>query len=292
VKRAILLLIAIGFVSSASAFWEPQVPPRPDATVEQVWKSIDEIFFDPTYHHHDIQELRRQYVGPKYKTDGEAHAVIRAMLQSLGEPQTRLLEPPELASTFGEFNGTSGSIGLADPWIRQDNKTRLWKVLHVIAGSPAFGTVLPGDEVETIDGNSAKDLRRDDFLVRMRGEPGSKLELQVLRRGRSVSVDTTRAVNTLKTVQSHVISENGATLGYVTLSQFGKDSADEMRQALTEFDSKHVQGFILDLRNNPGGFVPASREIACFFLGDQKTIYRTLDHSGVPRKFSTEGGAR
>src|SRR5438876_2942052 len=133
VVPVVLLVLAIGGRSYA----KPQVSPPSARLVDTVWKMVDEKYVDLTYNGHSPAEIRKRFLDPAYSNDTEERNAARAMLELLGDPQTRLLDPAEFASLAKEFNGETASIGLADPWTLRDEKGAL-KVLHVIAGSPAF----------------------------------------------------------------------------------------------------------------------------------------------------------
>jgi carboxyl-terminal processing protease len=210
------------------------------------------------------------------------------MLELLGEPQTRFLEPAQFASTFREFTGKVGGIGLADIWVAVNPNEVGFEILHLIANSPAFKAGLqPGDVIQAVDGNPTKDLSRDDVLVCTRGKPGTVVRLKVARGGKLLDVNVAREALTSHTVRAVVTTEDDETFGYITLTQFGENSVQEMRDAVVDLLRRGVQGFVLDLRNNPGGFVPASRDIASLFLGNKQLIYYSFERTGTPKELRT-----
>ncbi len=77
----------------------------------------------------------------------------------------------------------------------------------------------------------------------------------------------------------------------MALSLFGKDSAQEARNALVEILKSNAEGIVLDLRNNPGGFLPASREIAGLFLSGKQVLYHSIDRTGAAKDFESTGVA-
>jgi carboxyl-terminal processing protease len=144
----VVLVLAIG----GGSYAEAQVNPPSARLVDTVWKMLDEKYIDLTHNGNSPAEIRKRFLDPAYSNDTEERNAARAMLELLGDPQTRLLNPAEFASLAKEFNGETASIGLADPWTLRDEKTGALKVLHVIAGSPAFRMrVQPNDLIEAID---------------------------------------------------------------------------------------------------------------------------------------------
>ena len=141
--------------------------------------------------------------------------------------------------------------------------------------------------IQAVDGNPTKDLSRDEALTLMRGKAGTIVGLKVERQGKLFEVHLAREALTMRTVRAVVTSDGEGTIGYLALAQFGKKSPQEMRDAIADLLRGNAQGFVLDLRNNPGGFVPASREIASLFLDSRELIYRSFEQNGTPRELRT-----
>jgi carboxyl-terminal processing protease len=258
--------------------------------VDTVWKIVDEKYVDSTYNGHSPAEIHKRFLDATYSSDAEDRNAARAMLELLGDPLTRLIDPVEFASLAKEFKGETASIGLADPWTLRDETTGALKVLHVIAGSPAFRMwVQPDDLIEAIDDAPTKTMSRDEAFERMAGKPGTVVELSLLRGTKRLRLSVTREVLSVRTVSATMITERGTPFGYLSLSEFGKDSAEEMRNALKEMLKGNAQGIVLDLRNNPGGFVPASREVAGLFLAQKEVLYHSIDRTGAAKEVRSTG---
>src|SRR5258708_40085583 len=106
-----------------------------------------------------------------------------------------------LASTMQELTGDLAEIGVADPWVMQDEKTGELRLVHLIADSPALKAGLrPRDVIETIDGAPAAILSRDEAFARIRGKAGTLVQLTVRRGDASFDVGLVREVLTLRTV--------------------------------------------------------------------------------------------
>jgi len=288
VRLAIIVLVTIA--GSQNLWCKPEGDGGPQRLGEQVWKIVDQKFLDPSYNHHDPRQIRDQLLAVTNADTSQTYAAIRMTLALLGDPQTRLLEPAQLASTIQEFEGAAGGIGVTEPWIVTSRNSGELKILHFTAESPAFKMGLrPGDVIEGIDGTPTKNLLLDEALMRMRGKVGSTVQLTIRRRHTHFQVTPTREALTLHTVHSTLANENGKTLGYLALTEFSASSAQEMHDALSDLLSRNAQGFVLDLRNNPGGFVPASRDIANLFLDKQQGIYKSVDRTGIPTDTLSEG---
>jgi len=258
--------------------------------VDTVWKIVDEKYIDLTYNGHSPEEIRKRFLDATYSTAAEDRNAAHAMLELLGDTLTRLIDPAEFASLAKEFKGETASIGLADPWTLRDETTGALKVLHVIAGSPAFRMrVEPDDLIEAINDAPTKTMSRDEAFERMAGKPGTVVDLSLLHGTKRLRVSVTREMLTVRTVSATIVTEGGTPFGYLVLSEFGKDSAEEMRNALVEMLNSNAEGIVLDLRNNPGGFLPASRGIAELFLSGKQVLYHSIDRTGAAKDFESTG---
>jgi carboxyl-terminal processing protease len=288
VIAAVFLVLAA--IPSSAIF--AQAPAGKDANqlVDEVWQAINTDFVDPTYGHHDWLAIRRQILSKKYGSTSEAHAAIAGMLRELDDPQTRVMSSTELASTMQELTGELGDIGVADPWVIQDEKTGELQLVHLIADSPALKAGLRlHDAITSIDGTSTAALTRDEAFARIRGRAGTLVRLTVRREHSRFDVSVVREVLTRRTVvRATTMNKDGRIFGYIALSQFAAKSPEEMRTAIIDLLTRKAEGFVLDLRNNPGGFVSASREIASLFLGE-KPLYYSLDRTGVSKELVGTG---
>jgi len=276
---------ALAATTTSAVFAQEPMGQYPGQLVDEAWQVINRDFVDPTYHHHDWPRTRREFLSTKYGSTKEAHAAIARMLKKLDDPQTRFVSQTELASTIQELTGELADIGVADPWVMQDEKTGELQLVHLIADSPALKAGLrPHDVIETIDGTPAATLSRDEAFARMRGKAGTRVHLTVRRGKAGFDVSLMRELLTQRTVvRAFATNKEGRIFGYIALSQFAANSAEEMRNAINDLLKGKAEGFVLDLRNNPGGFVPASREIASLFLGE-KTLYYSMDRTGASKE--------
>ena len=286
VLPVVLLVLAI----SSRSYAKPQVRPPSARLVDTVWKIVDEKYVDVTYNGHSAAEIRKRFLDATYSNHAQDRNAARLMLELLGDPLTRLLDPAEFASMAKEFNGETANIGLADPWTLRDETTGALKVLHVISGSPAFRMrVQPDDLIEAIDDAPTKTMSRDEAFKQMAGKSGTVVELTIRRGAKRLRVSVTRELLTVRTVSATMVTESGTQFGYLALSQFGKDSAHEVRNTLVEMLKRSAEGVVLDLRNNPGGFLPASREIAGLFLSGKQVLYHSIDRTGAAKDFESTG---
>ncbi|MBI4247746.1 MAG: S41 family peptidase, partial [Candidatus Rokubacteria bacterium] len=132
----------------------------------------------------------------------------------------------------------------------------------------------PGDRIVKIDGLSTKDMQLSDAVKRMRGKPGSKVTLSIVREGWTEPKDFDIVREQIR-VHSVRTQEFDGGIGYVRLRQFQEQTAHEMEQAIEKFDKSGLKGLVLDLRNNPGGLLTSAVEVTEKFVDEGKLVVYT-----------------
>lgn len=249
----------------------------PKEIIDEVWQVVNREYVDPTFNHQNWSEVRKKYLVKNYKNSEAAYQGVRDMLKTLGDPYTRFMDPKQYqgmqVDTSGEFQGVGIQLGL-------DQKTKELIVIAPIEDTPAFSAgVKPKDILITIDGHSTKGLDLDKAVSQIRGQGGTTVTLQFRRDTQILTFALVRTRIELKPVKFSLRTEAGQRVGYVRLTQFNANAARDMRMALEKLNADKVDGYILDLRSNPGGLLYASAEIARFWLGEG-TIVSTVDRDG------------
>src|SRR5499426_294261 len=166
---------------------------------------------------------------------------------------------------------TSGSLGI-EITLRDDILT----VVTPIEGTPAYRAgILPGDRIVKIEGISTKDMQLADAVKKMRGKPGSKIVISVVREGWQEPKDFTITREQIR-VQSVKSGELEPGIEYIRLRQFQEQTGNDIEAALEKYNkNKPIQGLVLDLRNNPGGLLTSSVEVAEKFIEPGKLVVYT-----------------
>lgn len=216
-----------------------------------------------------IEHINNYYVKPV--DDGKLFEdAIRGMLAGL-DPHSSYLDPTEFAelkaSTSGQFGGLGVEVTLEEGFI---------KVISPIDGSPAAKAgVLSGDLIVRIDDTPVKDLSLSEAVDRMRGKPGSKILLTVVRKNENkpLKFELAREVINVQSVKSKLLEPG---YGYIRIAQFQNETGGEIAKALNDLTKQSngkLDGVVLDLRNNPGGVLEASVQVASAFLDKDKLPY-------------------
>jgi carboxyl-terminal processing protease len=194
---------------------------------------------------------------------------IKGTLRGL-DPHSSFLDPDSYREMQVETSGSFGGLGI-EITLKDDILT----VVAPIDGTPAYRAGLhTGDRILKIDGLSTKDMQLADAVKRMRGKPGSKVTIGVLREGWSEPKDFEIVREQIR-VQSVKTVELGEGLEYLKLRQFQEQSPHDLEAALEKFAKSGMKALILDLRNNPGGLLTAAVEVSEKFIDDGKLVVYT-----------------
>jgi carboxyl-terminal processing protease len=229
---------------------------------------------DPVYRELDIfaeglAVVEQKYAEKKAPQD-LIYGAMKGMLSSL-DSYSEFLTPQEYKKLLTDTEGQFGGIG-----IEITLKDSLLTIISPIEDTPAWqAQIKAGDIIVKIDGKLTKGITLDEAVNKLRGEPGTKVTLTLLREKdkKIEDITITRAIIKLKDIKRAVILENN--IGYIRISQFRENSAKELDKFLQDLSKKNLQGLILDVRNNPGGLLDCAIEVASRFLEEGKVVVST-----------------
>lgn len=206
------------------------------------------------------------------------------LLSSVGDPYTFYYTPDEYARMWEDDEGEYAGIGIQ---IQGDYGTGICTVTRVFANSPAKEAgVQKGDILYRVNHElyvTATSL--DEAVSIMRGTPGTPVDVTFLRNGEELTFTINRAVVNTNRVEAGMLTDE---VGYIILYEFAGDCYARFQEAVTDLTSKGAKGLILDLRDNPGGWVEDAKNIADIFLDagvvatakfkdGSEEVYRTRD---------------
>ena len=197
------------------------------------------------------------------------YSAIKGTLRGL-DPHSSFLDPDSYKEMQVETSGSFGGLGI-EITLRDDVLT----VVSPIEGTPAYRAGLQtGDRIVKIDGLVTKDMQLPDAVKRMRGKPGTKVTITVVREGwtEPKDFDITREQIRVQSVRS---ADLGGGVAYVKLRQFQEQSPGDMAAALEKASKTGMKALVLDLRNNPGGLLTAAVEVTEEFIDDGKLVVYT-----------------
>jgi carboxyl-terminal processing protease len=181
------------------------------------------------------------------------------------------MDPTAHEMMKSETEGKFGGLG-----IRIAIREGVLIVVTPLPGTPAYELgILPGDMIMKIEGKDTKDITLSQAVEFLRGTPGTKVTISILREGLKDLIDftITRAVVKIESVpDARMLTDK---IGYIELSEFSKDTPYEFDKVWKKLEKQGMKDLILDLRYNPGGLLATAVEVCKNFIGDEKLIVYT-----------------
>jgi len=213
-----------------------------------------------------LNKIDKEYVESVNQSDA-MDAAINGVLQSL-DPYSAYMSPEVFSDmqteTSGEFGGLGIEVGMEHGVV---------KVISPIDNSPASRVgVKAGDYIVKINDIQVQGKSLTEAVEIMRGPVGSDIKITVRRRGakKAIIFNITREIIKIESVKSKYIDKS---IGYLRLTSFNENSGDQVKNKIKEFNKeKDIKGYILDLRNNPGGLLSQAIKIADFFLENGEIV--------------------
>lgn len=246
---------------SVLAMWYVAAASRQAAQADVVYGKL-KIFGDV------LSVIQSSYV-EEVKVDDLVNGAIKGMLQTL-DPHSSYLTPDMMKQVEVETRGMFGGLG-----IEIGIKDGVLTVIAPIEDTPAFRAGLKSmDQIVRIEKEPTKDLTVMDAVKRLRGDPGTKVTIWILREGftEAKPFTITRDIIKIKSVKSKPLGDG---IGYVKLLQFQQDSDEEVEKAVQALlkEKDGLRGLVLDLRNNPGGLLDQAVKVADMFIDSGLIVY-------------------
>ncbi|HEX3429917.1 MAG TPA: S41 family peptidase [Rhizomicrobium sp.] len=264
--------MAAGFSAALMLF------PAAHGANDSAYKQLD-LFSDA------FERVRADYVHPV--EDGQlVTSAIQGMVSGL-DPHSSYMDAKAFADMKIQTKGKFGGLGL-----EVTMEDGLVKVISPIDDTPAAKAgIKPGDFIAAIDGTPIQGMQLNDAVDRMRGAAGSKITLTVLRSGAKKPFDValTRAIVQVDSVKFH----RDGDIGYVRLSAFNEETASGLEHAIKEL--KHqigpgIKGYVLDLRNNPGGLLDQAVQVSDDFLNSGEIVSTRGRHPEDTARYDSKPG--
>ena len=279
---AVFLVVAIGgaglFVSGFALGRLAGATPGTTADNQDLFRPFWDAYNDIT----------QNYVG-KVDEHVLVEGAIGGLFTALGDPFSQYLTQEQYTQTLsglsGEFTGVGVQVATQDAAGKACDTvsdTCLLTITHVVRNSPAQKAgIADNDVIIAIDNTTTTGMTVDDVAGKLRGPKGTTVAITIARGGETKDFSVTRDVIQREDVVSDVMS-NGK-VGYLKIAGFSSGSADDFHNLLDELvNTDKVQAIVLDLRDDPGGYVDAAQKIASEFVGD-KPLYYEQAATGDPQ---------
>lgn len=244
-------------------------------------KDVDFSLFWEAY-----QILDKKYVNRPLDKEKVLYGAIDGMVSSLDDPYTAFMNPEMTQEFDNEIHGTFEGIG-----IEIGIKNNLLTVIAPVENTPAWNAGLkPRDIILTINDQSTLDIQINEAVKLIRGPKGSTVKLTIKRDGVDASqeFEITRDTIEVKSVE-YEQKENG--IFYIKITRFSESTTKEFDEAIQELLKSDSKKIVLDLRNNPGGFLESSIDISSEFI--EKGVVVTEEFSeNEKNNYKARGRAR
>ena len=247
------------------------------ANDDDIYKKID-LFSEV------LDKINKEYVEDVNQSE-VMDAAINGVLQSL-DPYSAYMSPESFQNMQTETSGEFGGLG-----IEVSMEAGVVKVISPIDGSPADEVgVKAGDYIVKINEHQVQGKTLTEAVDLMRGPVGSDIEITVRRKGvkKAIVFKITRKIIKIQSVKSKKINDN---IGYIRLTAFNENSSSQIKKKINDFTKdKKIKGYILDLRNNPGGLLSQAIKISDFFLTNGEIVStKSRKESENRRWFANKG---
>ena len=210
------------------------------------------------------QQLKQKYDG-KLDVNKLMIGMKEGLVSAAGDPYTTYFDATQAKEFNNQLNGTITGIGA-----QLGDQQGAIIVIAPIAGSPADKAgIRAQDIIIKINDTSTSGMTIDQAISLIRGNPGTTVKLAVLRGTQNIDFSIIRQTITIPSVVTKTLEGN---IGYMQISQFGDDTSQLVDKAATDFKSQHVKSIILDLRDNPGGYLDAAESVSSEWLKQGQSV--------------------
>lgn len=275
IKKSVLILISISLVVATAVGTVMLVNPFGALNFLNFVKFGAGVKALKSYYYEDLESEKL--------VDG----ALLGVTYSTEDPYTLYMNKEEAESFLENIeSGDYAGVGL---YIASDAETGNITVISPLSGSPAEEAgIVSGDQILEVDGETIEGRSIDQVAADMKGEEGTKVKLKILKAvsGETVEVIITRAIIQRETVVSKMADDK---TGYMQITQFGINTYSEFCEQFNSLVEQKMQQLVIDLRNNPGGYMEIAVEIADVFVDKGEIVY-TLNKDGNKRDYmATEG---
>lgn len=282
-SRFLVLLLAVGFGIGVGAMATIRV--QKDTVLTKVIQSLpgaDEVTAKTFSQVWD--SIHEKHVNTSIDDQKLLQGAIQGMVEAVGDPYTVFFDAESAKSFTNEVDGTFEGVGM-EIGIKNDALV----VIAPLDGSPAEQAgIRSGDMIVTIDDASTQGFSLEAGVKKIRGADGTTVKLGIVRDKKPLTISVTRKKITIESVKAKTVQKDGKTFAVITISSFAPDTSALFRKAAQSMITASVDGYILDLRGNPGGYLDQAVAVASVIIPDGP-IVSEVDRKGDSRELRASG---
>jgi carboxyl-terminal processing protease len=289
-KKTIAVLMALSMLVGAGGTYAGIQLAAPDNN-----EDITLVAPDKTITDNDEKELKKveqayeliknRYV-EKVDEDKLIQGAIQGMINTLNDPYSVYMDE-ETSQQFTEsldssFEGIGAEVSMIDGKVT---------IVAPIKNSPAEKAGLkPNDQILRVNGESLEGLDLYEAVLKIRGKKGTTVQLDILRPGvkEIIKVKVVRDEIPIETVYDSVKTYNGKKVGYLEVTSFSENTARDFKEKLANLEDDHIDGLIIDVRGNPGGYLQSVEEILKQFIPKDKPYVQIEERDGDKQRFYSD----
>lgn len=235
----------------------------------EAWNLLDEKYVDTS----------------KLDQEKMIYGAISGMVKAVGDPFSSFMDPEESRQFSQDLEGTFDGIG-----VEIGMKNEILTVISPIDGSPAAKAGLKaGDKILKIGDALTTDMSIDEAVSKIRGPRGTEISLTVLRNGDEDPKELKITRETIN-VKSVTLEFKDGDIALIKITKFGDDTTTEMNRAANLAVSQKARGVLLDLRNNPGGYLESAIDVSSKFVPRGKIVVSEEQRNGQKKDYAARGG--
>ena len=262
------------------------IPGGQGPTTEQQSSTPDDLetLFVPFWEAWNI--VHAEFVNQPVDDVALMRGAIRGMMETLGDDHTFYMEPEAFESENSSLQGAYEGIGAY-----VDTEGDYLTIVSPIEGSPAdLAGLQPGDKIIALDGEDMTGVSPSEVRLKVLGPEGSQVTLTIAREGEPEALEfvITRAQIVINSAEGKMLEDG---IAYVDINTFGDRTTSELRRTLDQLLAQNPRGIIIDLRNNPGGYLATSIEVSSEFIDDGVILYEQYGN-GDQDEYKASGNGR
>lgn len=271
-SQVVILSLFLIIVTATSTFWVSTIVQINAGDKVVISRSELEFYSQMIAQYREIDELRA-YIESNFYLEPDNDLLFEGMkkglFDALDDPYSVFMNADEFQSYLESASGEYPGIGI---YVAPNNNNQI-EIVAPIEDTPAYRAgLMARDIITAVNGVEYSAETMDEAISNIKGEPGTSVLLTIFRPALSqtLEVEIERAIIDIKVVRSKMIDD---TIGYIRLSMFDENSSNEFEKHLIDLINKGAQGLVMDLRQNPGGYLSQSIAISDFLMARDIVVY-------------------
>lgn len=248
-------------------------------TLSKNYSLVDE---DLEHFINEYNEIKENYYGT-FDSKKILSNALSAVVNSLDDKYSGKIDLDSNTTDSIKLRGVYTGVGIE---VYNDEKLNII-VNSVFKGSPAdISGIKKGDIITKINGENVTGTLTTNLVSKIKSLNNNVFTLEILRDGKYINISTKSDTIELKSATYKVLEQNNKKIGYINISIFANNTAKQFKEALSKLEDEKIEGLIIDVRDNPGGYLETATEISDLLLNKDKVIYKTNDGDKIEATYS------